>query len=367
MNSFLQTETLSVEPQALNLPDIEKYAEPLQTHKEKLPLGTSAFDILQKDIAEIPFIIDSLLPEGYAIWGGKAKAGKSMMMLGSVCVPVVSGTEALDFFETTKGKVLYFALEDNERRIKKRLTKMVQGVSDQNPLTELKIYYELPRLHEQGLEILEAIIEKEKPILVVIDTIGLILPPVKSGETNYMSEYAAGTEIQHLALRYSTCILGIHHSTKMSYNNPFDELRGTGITAPADTLFIMKESENGFTLHVTGRDIESEAYLITRDNETLTFRCQGKPKPDLILSGVAKWKEIFSDTESELPSIEIIKRIKSVHKKEERQARTWLKELTKVRHGWYQNPILQSAIPIYNCSIAESTNEESEIISQQMQ
>jgi len=109
MNSFSQTETgtLSSEPQALNLPDIEKYAEPLHSHEENLPLGTSAFDILRKDIPEIPFVIKSLLPEGYAIWGGKAKAGKSMMILGSICVPVVSGTEALSFFETTKGKVLY--------------------------------------------------------------------------------------------------------------------------------------------------------------------------------------------------------------------------------------------------------------------
>ena len=59
MNSFLQTETgiLSVEPQALNLPDIEKFAEPSESHKDNLPLGTSAFDILQKDIPEIPFVI----------------------------------------------------------------------------------------------------------------------------------------------------------------------------------------------------------------------------------------------------------------------------------------------------------------------
>jgi len=41
---------------------------------------------------------------------------------------------------------------------------MVQNLNDHSPLIDLKIYYELPRLHERGLEILEAIIAKEKPI-----------------------------------------------------------------------------------------------------------------------------------------------------------------------------------------------------------
>jgi|SRR5215213_7285135 len=79
--------------------------------------------------AELPPIrwtVPGLLPEGVALFAGKPKLGKSWLALG-LAIAVASGGVALGAMPVERGEVLYFALEDNHRRLQHRLKKVLAG------------------------------------------------------------------------------------------------------------------------------------------------------------------------------------------------------------------------------------------------
>src|SRR5215208_1743774 len=78
----------------------------------------SAADLLEMDLPPIKWTIPEILPEGVTILAGKAKIGKSFLAFG-LCVAVATGGEALGKIPVGRGDVLYVALEDNQRRLKK--------------------------------------------------------------------------------------------------------------------------------------------------------------------------------------------------------------------------------------------------------
>jgi RecA-family ATPase len=64
------------------------------------------------------------MTEGLTILAGKGKIGKSWLALG-IAIAVASGGYALGSIKVEQGDVLYLALEDNERRLQKRLRQLV--------------------------------------------------------------------------------------------------------------------------------------------------------------------------------------------------------------------------------------------------
>lgn len=77
--------------------------------------------LLDTRLAPTKFCVDTLLPEGLCILGGAPKVGKSFLSLQlAYCV-----SQGLPFlgFKTNQTGVIYFALEDVERRIQHRMQK----------------------------------------------------------------------------------------------------------------------------------------------------------------------------------------------------------------------------------------------------
>jgi RecA-family ATPase len=99
--------------------------------------------------------------------------GKSWMVLG-VAVAIATGGVALGTKPVEQGEVLYLALEDNKRRLRERLSKLLPGgVAPPG----LHMAIEWPRADEGGVDKLDTFLdEHHKTRLVVIDTLARFKP-----------------------------------------------------------------------------------------------------------------------------------------------------------------------------------------------
>ena len=78
--------------------------------------GITASELMQKSFPEPKWAIPGILPEGLNILGGKPKKGKSILAL-NICLDIALGKPALGKIHIEGGSVIYFALEDNYRRL----------------------------------------------------------------------------------------------------------------------------------------------------------------------------------------------------------------------------------------------------------
>src|SRR5262245_28821437 len=80
-----------------------------------------------KQFRPVRIILPDLIPEGVTILAGKPKIGKSWLAL-DVCMAVADENRfVLGSIRPVHGDALYLALEDNERRLHRRIDKIMQG------------------------------------------------------------------------------------------------------------------------------------------------------------------------------------------------------------------------------------------------
>jgi hypothetical protein len=93
-------------------------------------------------------------------------------------VPIPSFRKTLGGYQCLGGDVLYCALEDNKRRMKKRLAKQRPG---ETPPAGLFLTPEMPRLAEGGVDYIRDWLKKVKqPRLVIIDTLAVVRTPLSA-------------------------------------------------------------------------------------------------------------------------------------------------------------------------------------------
>jgi DNA-binding transcriptional ArsR family regulator len=212
------------------------------------------------DFPEPVWIIPNILGEGYIILAGRPKLGKSWLGL-CLAVAVATGGCALGKGElrATQGKVLYLALEDRLRRIKKRLGQIMCG----SPFPEnLLLAESWQRLDKGGLEDLRLFLrEHDDCRMVVIDTLAKVCPPRTKNRDLYEFDMSVGGSLQALANQFRVSILVVHHTRKSEANDPLDEVSGsTGVTGAADAVMVLKRGRGQAdgTLTLAGRDIEEQ-------------------------------------------------------------------------------------------------------------
>ncbi|MBS4035867.1 MAG: AAA family ATPase [Ignavibacterium sp.] len=236
--------------------------------KENLKL-VSANEIQKMELPPINWIIKDLLPEGLALLAGRPKVGKSWLS-SQLALASSAGAQTMDYFDTQKSKVLYIALEDNFRRLKDRINTMLKDGEASSDLFFLD-QSEFRRFHLEGIKMIRQAVDQNEDLnLIIIDTLGnAISKDQRKFGLSFQDEYDFMAELQNIALQNQLCILLIHHTRKSEADSVFDEIVGTsGITAAPDTLLILKKHSNGYILHVTGRDVKEENYLLTQDEET---------------------------------------------------------------------------------------------------
>lgn len=226
----------------------------------------SAPDLLAADFAPAQFLVDDILPTGLTIFSAPPKIGKSWMALDlGICL--ASGKPFLQH-QTHQCGVLYLAFEDEESRLQSRLKTNLQG-EPAPPL--LQTYTEIVRLDGGLIETLEYYLYQYPTTkLIIIDTLQTIRGLALARETAYQQDYRELGTLKAFADHHNIAILGIHHNRKQTdEDDPFNMISGSvGIMGASDTCWVLtkdKRNDTDAVMHITGRDVSQEDFVIRFD------------------------------------------------------------------------------------------------------
>ncbi len=247
------------------------------TPKAAKPIAKRAFTAAELQSTEFPpirWIVPDLLPEGLTLLAGKPKLGKSWLSL-DLALSVALGGRALGK-ECEQGAALYLALEDNPRRLQRRLRKIEPELEWPGAL---EFRTEFPRLDAGGLNLLrEWLKEHGDARLIIVDTLAVVRPQHKAADSAHSGDYGALRGLHQLAGEFGVAVLVVHHLRKADAEDPFDSVSGsTGLTGAADATLILSQRDGDVTLYGRGRDLEEIETALEFDAETCRWRDLGDP------------------------------------------------------------------------------------------
>ncbi len=212
----------------------------------------------------LQWAVPGLLPEGFSLVVAPPKAGKSWLVLGWM-LALASGGTALGHINIREPQdVLYLALEDGHRRMQSRARLLLGDHGDPIPERFRYITQIAPgsvvSLLKEYLRLFPA------TRLIVLDTLGKVMPPAAPGESAYARDYRVGGALKQIA---DSCpglaILAVHHDRKAGSEDFVDSVSGThGLAGAADAVLALqraRQSKDGI-LRVTGRDVPEESYAL---------------------------------------------------------------------------------------------------------
>src|SRR5205085_11030919 len=172
-----------------------------------------------REFKEQKWAVPSIIPEGFALLGGKPKTGKSWLAL-DIAVAVAGGYIALGNIECQQGDVLLLALEDNDRRLKQRLKAVLEG---QPAPPALEIATQWRRADDGGLNDLHAWLGAHPNArLVVIDTLQMIRSDRSKTAGVYADDYQAIGRLKALADKWNVAFIVVHHPRKDAAGAPLE-------------------------------------------------------------------------------------------------------------------------------------------------
>jgi hypothetical protein len=113
---------------------------------------------------------------------------------------------------------------------------------------------------------------------VFIDTLARVRAAASRNGTLYADDYAALAGIQTIAGRYDLEVMVVHHTRKMTADDPLETVSGTqGLTGAADTVLVLARdrARRDATLFVTGRDVEESEVPLRWDPTSFTWSLLG--------------------------------------------------------------------------------------------
>jgi hypothetical protein len=233
----------------------------------------TASELKTKAFSPVRYVVPGYIPEGVTIFAGKPKVGKSWLLY-DVCLAAAADRFVLGTVKPSQGDVLYLALEDSQRRLKRRLEKLWPSGDWPSRLT---LATEWKRADAGGLDDIAAWCDSvSDPVLIVVDTLEKFRPLAKTNAAAYSTDYLAIAGLHKFAHSRGIAIVVIHHVRKMEADDPFDMVSGTnGLTGAADTLLVLKRHAGNVTLHARGRDIEEKETACQFDKRTCRWTLLG--------------------------------------------------------------------------------------------
>jgi hypothetical protein len=216
------------------------------------------------DAQEFPplaYAVPGLIPEGSVLLVGAPKIGKSWLVL-SIALAAAEGGRALGL-EVPQRPTLYLALEDGHRRLQDRCRRLLAD----GPIPE---QFQYITMIEPG-RVADTIAawlrwHQEPPPLVVLDTLGRVLPPAQLGESSYQRDYRVGTALKRIVDDLpGMTLLTNHHDRKANADDFVDAVSGPhGLAGAADTIIVLARDrqESAGLVKVTGRDVAEGEYAV---------------------------------------------------------------------------------------------------------
>jgi len=214
--------------------------------------------------APLSWAVPGMVPEGFGLLTGPPKVAKSWLSL-DVVLAVASGGRALGKVPVGEPRpTLLLALEDGDRRLQDRCRRLLSG----HPIPDLLDYAtratpaEVLPLIREWMDLHDGL----RP-LVVLDTLGKVMPLALPGESAYARDYRVGGHLKALSDDHpGSAVLVVHHTRKLGSDDWMDSTSGTnGLNGSADFTVSLSRARNeaAGVLKVTGRDVPEGEYAVT--------------------------------------------------------------------------------------------------------
>ena len=221
-------------------------------------------------------IAGDIIVEGLTLLASRPKVGKTWLAF-DVAIAVAQGTYCLGDLKCEPGDVLFLALEDNKRRMQRRLTKLLGINKAQWP--RFSCAHSWPRANNGGLRQIRDWIGQHKNTarLVVIDVLARFRKPVPPGKQSYDADYETIAELQRIASDTGVAIVVIHHTRKGEADDPLDAVSGTlGLAGAADAVLVIDRKPQGTRLYGRSRDVDEIDQAMLFDKATCRWTILGK-------------------------------------------------------------------------------------------
>jgi hypothetical protein len=250
---------------------------PREWRRPNPPQTFTGNELRDKEFPPVSWAIPDILPAGVTLFGGREKMGKSWLGF-SLCIAVATGGYALGKMPVERGISLYLSLEDPERRLHKRISRLA---GDEVDLGGFHYATEWATADQGGVEVLDAWLDEHPSTrLVVVDTLKRIRPRTSGKRNPYEDDYDALQPFVPLASKHNTAIVVLHHLNQQSEpHDPFDAFSGTsGLTAATEQIWLLtrKRGDADAYLMIDGKDIEEPQELaLGWDAVTCSWTVQG--------------------------------------------------------------------------------------------
>lgn len=215
----------------------------------------------EQDFPPLRWAVPGIIPEGSSLFVGPPKIGKSWFLL-ALCLALAMGGRVLGM-RVDRRPVLYLALEDGDRRLQERCRRLLIGepipagfhyMTRCQPGMVLATVTEWLTLHAA-----------DAPV-VVLDTLGRVMPPALPGESSYQRDYRIGAALKRLVDDVAGASLVVaHHDRKAESADFIDAVSGSnGLAGSADTIVLLHRARHELdgTVQVTGRDVPEGEYAV---------------------------------------------------------------------------------------------------------
>lgn len=229
------------------------------------PAVKNAADLQRRTFNPIQWALQDLLPEGVTILSSDPKLGKSWMVYGW-CIAIATGNPIWEGrAPEKKGDALLLALEDNDRRMRRRLDKLLPTFGSPS-IGRLFYACDWPRGAEGVAAIREFLVAHPETRIVVIDTIAAFRNADPGRKNAYTWDYEVGALLKPLSQEFQCAFVLVSHNRKAGSGDTHvnQEVSGTtGLVGGVDNVFVLKRSSGNVTavLHTDGRDIENQLEL----------------------------------------------------------------------------------------------------------
>lgn len=218
-----------------------------------------------QDFPPLVYHLPGVIPEGLTLLVGPPKIGKSWFVLTLALAVAQSAGKALGL-DVELRPVLYLALEDGDRRMKSRCRTLSPGAPIPpgfDYLTRVKPGKVITTIRAWMAR------HEDKAPLVILDTLGKVMPPALQGESSYQRDYRVGDALKALADDHpGSCVLVNHHDRKAMSDDFVEKVSGTnGLAGSADSIIVLARGRHDTTglISVTGRDVPEGEYAVTFD------------------------------------------------------------------------------------------------------
>lgn len=228
-------------------------------------------DLLDEPDEAITWILEGVLPtSGFSIIVAKPKVGKSTWSR-QLALSVAQGNVFMNR-QTSKGAVLYIALEEKRSEVKKHFI-LLGATGDE----DLHVY--VGNAPKEAQTWLTNEIQKRKPLLVIIDTLFRFVNIADGND--YAKVTAALTPLLTLARDHKAHLLVVHHARKGGGDGGDSMLGSTAIFGSVDTAIILKRSEDKRTIETRQRyGTDTEPTVLLFDEKTRAMSLGGTKEQD---------------------------------------------------------------------------------------